>query len=194
MRMKLWLDMVKKLWRKHFWLRVGVMVFGLVMLDFITKTLVLAQTPFALEYWGDYRKLYPRYFPVCDVIPAMFRIVLVWNNGVSFSMMSNNSEMGRWALVVMALVISAYIVYLLRMEKDKLGRVGFVLIIAGAIGNVVDRIRYGAVVDFLDFYIGDYHWPAFNLADIFICVGVGLVVLASMLEKRKARKIGGEGK
>lgn len=185
MKFGIGIDWMKKMWQSKIWVRVALVVIGLVILDFITKTLVLAQTPFALEYWGDYRKLYPRFFPICDVIPDMFRIVLVWNNGVSFSMMSNNSVTGRWALVVMALVISAYIIYLLRMEQTKLGRAGFVMIIAGAFGNVVDRIRFGAVVDFLDFYIGDHHWPAFNLADIFICVGVGLVVLSSILEHRK---------
>lgn len=182
------MNWIRNLWKNKLWVRVCVMVLGLVMLDFLTKTLVLMQTPFALEFWGDYRKLYPRFFPICDVIPSLFRIILVWNNGVSFSMMANNSDTGRWALVILALTICCYIIYLMKGEKTRFGQVGFILIIAGALGNVIDRIRYGAVIDFLDFYIGEHHWPAFNLADIFICVGVGLIILGSVLDRKKNRK------
>ncbi len=171
-------DILKKSW---------VLILLFIALDFVSKLLILMQTPFELSLWGYYRDLYPSYFPISQPLP-FFNILLVWNNGVSFSMFSNNSFAGRILLIIMGLLISAYVIYLLLQEKDKVNRFGFILIISGAFGNILDRIRYGAVIDFLDFSIGSYHWPAFNLADCFICVGVGLILLQSFVLNKKHKK------
>jgi len=156
----------------------------LTLFDLLTKTIILVQTPFPLSFFGYYKKLYPSFFPISKPLP-FFNLILIWNNGISFSIFSNSSLAGRILLILLTIGITSYIVLLLKKEKSILNRAAFILIISGAIGNIFDRIRYGAVIDFLDFYIGSYHWPAFNLADIYICTGVGLIILNSILAKRK---------
>ena len=164
-----------------------VLISIFVLFDFLTKLLILAQTPFPISLFGYYRRLYPTYYPISEPLP-FFNLILVWNNGVSFSMFSNNTLIGRYLLVLLSLSITIYIAYLLKKEKSKINRFAFILIIAGALGNIFDRLRYGAVIDFLDFYLGKYHYPAFNVADIYICVGVGLIILNSMLKNKKENK------
>ena len=87
---------------------------------------------------------------------------------------------------LVAAVIVAGLIYWLSRVANPLLAFAVGLVIGGAVGNVVDRIRYGAVVDFLDFHIGAYHWPAFNLADSAICVGVALMLFDSLLLRREA--------
>ena len=102
--------------------------------------------------------------------------------------MFNNEGTGNAVLfVIIALVISAALVYWLTRTFRTLLAVGIGMVIGGAIGNVIDRIRYGAVVDFLDFHLGGYHWPAFNLADAAICVGV-LFMLIDGFRDRQAEE------
>jgi signal peptidase II len=85
-----------------------------------------------------------------------------------------------WVLVLFALGISAALAIWLKNANERLLAAGLGLVIGGAVGNVIDRIRFGAVVDFLDFHWGDFHWPAFNLADSAITVGVVLLVLDAL--------------
>ena len=109
-----------------------------------------------------------------------FNIVNAWNTGVSFSMFSSNGNIGTIALTVMALIIVAMLLWWLKKEKSPLLQTALGFIIGGALGNIIDRIRVGAVFDFLDFYISDYHWPAFNLADSMICIGAAIIVIDSV--------------
>lgn len=102
---------------------------------------------------------------------SFFRIVLVYNQGVSFGMFSQ-LESGRIILTGLAGVITVFVTYWLFTAKEKGVILALSFIIGGAIGNIIDRLRFGHVVDFLDFYIGSYHWPAFNIADSTIFLGV----------------------
>ena len=171
---------------KKFFKNAIVLTSIFVLLDFLTKLLILVQTPFPLELFGYYKKYYPTFYPISEPFP-FFNIILVWNNGVSFSMFANNSLIGRFALVGLSLAITIYIIHLLKKENDTLNRFSLILIIAGALGNIFDRLRYGAVIDFLDFHIGIHHYPAFNVADIYICVGVGLIILNSIMKKKNKK-------
>lgn len=108
---------------------------------------------------------------------SFFNLVRAWNTGVSFSMFNNWGNLGIIVLSAVALTIVGFLLYWLYSEKVKLIQVSLGFIIGGAIGNVIDRIRLGAVFDFLDFHIGEHHWPAFNIADSFICLGAALIVL-----------------
>lgn len=116
---------------------------------------------------------------------SFFNIVNAWNTGVSFSMFSSGSIAGKFVLSTVALVIVAMLVWWLSKEKNKLLQVALGLIIGGALGNVVDRIRLGAVFDFLDFHISGYHWPAFNLADSAICVGAAIILIEGLFLNKK---------
>jgi signal peptidase II len=113
-------------------------------------------------------------------LSAIFDLRMVWNRGVSFGMFRADSGMGRWALVLMSFVISGVFVWWLRSAVRKLTGVALGLVIGGALGNVIDRIRFGAVVDFLDFSGLFFPW-VFNVADAAITVGAGLLLLDFLL-------------
>ena len=89
-----------------------------------------------------------------------------------------------WSLVVLALAVCAWLVILMLRTRDGIEAVAYGAIIGGALGNVLDRLRFRAVTDFLDFYAGAAHWPAFNMADVFVVGGVGLLLVAPMITRR----------
>lgn len=114
------------------------------------------------------------------VVLPFFNLVTVWNHGVSFGMFNNGSGASTWAFVGLALaIVAALAVWVARAER-MLPAVALGLVIGGAIGNVVDRVRLGAVFDFLDFHALGWHWPAFNVADSAITIGVALLLLDSL--------------
>ena len=115
-------------------------------------------------------------------IAPFFNIVYVLNKGISFSMLSNA---GPVILTLLAVLISLSVVYFMFKEKDSLSRTALALILGGAVGNIIDRIRFGAVVDFLDFHAFGYHWPAFNVSDSAICIGVMLLLYQMIFIKKE---------
>jgi len=119
------------------------------------------------------------------VLPV-FNIVLTHNRGVSFGMFAAGSDAGKWMLVGVACVIVVFLLHWLYRATSKLNMLALGLIIGGAIGNVIDRIFIGAVVDFLDFHAFGYHWPAFNVADMSIFVGAALLIVESLFRREKS--------
>ena len=118
--------------------------------------------------------------PTVIPITPFFNLVLGFNRGVSFGMFGSHSDIGRWLLTGLALAIAvALTVWLWRVQKPWLAA-ALGLIIGGAIGNVIDRINVGAVVDFLDFHAAGYHWPAFNVADMGITGGATVLIIDSL--------------
>ncbi len=109
------------------------------------------------------------------VLP-FFSLVEVWNRGVSFGMF-NNMVYGQWLLSALAIVITLFLLRWLWRTTDRLTAVAIALIVGGAGGNTIDRLRYGAVADYLDFHAFGYHWPAFNLTDSAIFIGVFFLLL-----------------
>ena len=109
-------------------------------------------------------------------LTPFFNLVMAWNTGVSFSMFDNLGGAGVYVLSAFSLIVVGFLLYWLRDEKSLLIQMALGMIIGGAIGNVADRVRMGAVFDFLDIHAFGYHWPAFNLADSFICIGAALVI------------------
>ena len=108
----------------------------------------------------------------------------VWNRGISFGMLSGLPGSGPIVLSVLALAIAgALTAWLWRAQRLGLG-LALGLVIGGALGNMIDRLRYGAVVDFLDFHVLGYHWPAFNVADSAITIGVFLMLLDTLRHDR----------
>ena len=111
-------------------------------------------------------------------VTSFFNLVLVFNPGASFSFLADAGGWQKWFFVGLALVISVWLLSLLRKHaQERLLPAALSLILGGAIGNVIDRLRFDAVVDFLDFHLAGYHWPAFNVADSAITVGVALMLL-----------------
>ncbi|MDT0684057.1 signal peptidase II [Roseicyclus sp. F158] len=111
-----------------------------------------------------------------------FNLVFGRNDGVTFGMLGG---VPWWGLALLALGICLWLTVMLYRSDSRIEALAYGVIIGGALGNVIDRVRFGGVTDFLDFYVGRLHWPAFNLADVFVVCGVGLLLLASVLERRK---------
>ena len=110
-------------------------------------------------------------------VTSFFNLVLVHNRGAAFSFLSDAAGWQRGLFITLALMASVWIIYLLRRyPQQKLFSLALSLVLAGALGNVIDRIFFGAVVDFLDFHAYGYHWPAFNVADSAISCGAALLI------------------
>ena len=152
----------------------AVVVFAL---DRFTKWLVETRVSFVDTY---------------RVIPGFFDIVHSQNRGVAFSLFNDSVSEWRTPLLLLfalaALVVVAVILWNAQ-RLDRLSLAGFSLILGGAAGNVFDRALWGRVTDFLEFYIGDYHWPTFNIADSAIVIGSGLLLLELLRPKRQAANV-----
>lgn len=131
-------------------------------------------------------------------LTGFFNLTLLHNHGAAFSFLASQDGWQRWGFSALALGVSlGLLIWLLRLppapdaraqRRNGLLKVGIVLIIGGALGNLIDRLSLGYVVDFLDFHAAGYHWPAFNVADSAITVGVGLLLLAEVLLAPNAKK------
>lgn len=142
-------------------------------LDRITKSLIEAKVGF---------------YDTIKVVPGFFDIVHSQNRGVAFGLF--NDSQSEWRTVVLIVLASAAVIgvgaLLWRPEKlDPRSLWGFSLILGGAVGNVFDRIAYGHVTDFLELYLGSYHWPTFNVADSAIVIGSGLLLLDLLKPSRR---------
>ncbi len=126
------------------------------------------------KWWiVDHVMVRPR---VIEVTP-FFNIVMTWNRGVTFGMLASDGETTRWLLIVLSLAVVGVLLVWLARTAARLPAFALAAVIGGALGNVIDRLNYGKVADFLDFHLAGWHWPAFNLADSAIVCGVGLLLL-----------------
>ncbi|MBO7173593.1 MAG: lipoprotein signal peptidase [Burkholderiaceae bacterium] len=146
------------------WFALALIVFAI---DFFTKSIVLSNF-----YYGE--RL---------AITSFFNLVLVYNYGAAFSFLATS---GGWqvllfsAIAVVAVGVCSYLIY--KHTHETLFCLALALIMGGAIGNLFDRIIYGYVIDFLDFHYQHWHWPAFNVADMAIVGGAGLMILESFMK------------
>lgn len=145
------------------------MALAVIALDQLTKWWILHQVMVPV----------PR---VIEVTP-FFNLVLAWNRGVSFGMFAGEAEAMPYVLAAVALVIVAFLAAWLWRTGRAHVAIGLGLVIGGAIGNVIDRLRYGAVVDFLDLHAAGYHWPAFNVADSAITIGAVLLLVDGLFRR-----------
>ncbi len=131
----------------------------------------------------------PRVVPVTP----FFNLVLGWNRGISFGLFNNGSDYNVWILSGLALAVVSFLLVWLYREQIGLVAIALGFVIGGALGNVIDRLRYGGVTDFLDFHLSGYHWPAFNLADTSIVIGAVFLVADALFagkEKPNNRSMG----
>ena len=111
-------------------------------------------------------------------------IVFVRNTGVSFGMFSEWGILGRYFFSIFSIVVGSFLILLAIFSDTKLFRISLGLISSGALGNAIDRVYFGGVIDFIDFFIYNFNWPAFNFADIFITVGVILLLFDNIFYKK----------
>lgn len=147
-------------------LKIGAIVAAVVIaLDQATKAWALA------TLFVDGR--------IVAVMPS-FNLVAVWNRGVSFGLLASDAPATPYLLAAFAIAVAAGMTVWLARAETRLARIGLALVVGGALGNVIDRFRFHAVVDFIDLYWGPYHWPAFNVADSAITIGVVALLLDSI--------------
>jgi len=121
-------------------------------------------------------------------VTGFFNLVLVYNPGAAFSFLAAAGGWQRWAFTGLGVIAAVVICYLLKRHSgQKLFCTALSLIMGGALGNVIDRLIHGHVIDFLDFHIHGWHWPAFNIADSAICVGAALMVIDELRRVRRGR-------
>jgi signal peptidase II len=157
-------------WRRMLpWVALAALI---VLIDQATKV--------AIERSFDYGDVHP--------ITGFFNLVLTYNKGAAFSFLASASGWQKHFLTVVGIGASLFILYLLgRHGNQRLFSLALAMILGGAIGNVIDRVAYGHVVDFLDFHVAGWHWPAFNMADSAIVGGALLLVLDELLRVRRAK-------
>jgi signal peptidase II len=129
----------------------------------------------------------------CDqpVLP-FFNLTMLWNPGVSMSLFTAESEIARWGLTLLTLAISAFVIWALLRETDRWQKLAYAMILGGAIGNIVDRVRFGAVADFIRFHLGpldsDWSFYVFNVADAGISVGVIVLLIRAFFPGAAAKE------
>lgn len=149
------------------WLGISLIV---LLLDQLSKITILK-----LFHYGESRP-----------VTGFFNLVLVYNKGAAFSFLADAGGWQRWFFTLLGVVVGGFIVWLLyRHTGQKLFCLAVSLILGGAIGNVVDRVLYGHVIDFLDFHWRNMHFPAFNVADCAITVGAVLLILDELRRVRR---------
>jgi len=171
--------------------KILAVVFGAVALDQITKGVLLYLVTGGVPLFGPAWQIVPQPWIIARVT-SFFNIVFTWNPGASFSLFRTLGEAAPILIIVVTGAIIGFLGYYAFRRATGGERWALALILGGAVGNLVDRIRFGAVVDFLDFHIGTLHWPAFNVADICICVGVGLYILNLLITRGRVSNKGGK--
>ena len=122
-------------------------------------------------------------FEDMQLLPFL-NIVFVRNTGVSFGMFSEWGILGRYFFSIFSIVVGCFLILLAVFSDKKVFRISLGLISSGALGNAIDRVYFGGVIDFIDFFIYNFHWPAFNFADIFITIGVILLLFDNIFNKK----------
>ncbi len=161
--------------KRKYWVLL-IFCFGILFLDQLTKSMIVQRLP-----------LYQR----VEVIPGFFNIIHVRNTGGAFGIFGGEKGgLGSILFVVVSLIaVGAIIFFFIKIrEAERTLALSFSLVLSGAMGNLIDRLRYGEVVDFLDFHLSTYHWPAFNVADSAICIGIGLMALELLKRDKKKRE------
>ena len=162
--------------RRH--LRIGLgLAAAIVVVDQVSK------------WWIVERVMQP---PSVIPVTPFFNLVMGWNRGVSFGLFNSDTAV-TWVFVALALAIVAFLVAWLAKADRAFIAVALGAVIGGAIGNVIDRIRFGAVADFLDFHAFGHHWPAFNAADAAISAGAVLLIIDALFDGSRSPKNKGDG-
>lgn len=155
-------------------IRLGVPVIGLVLiLDQISKLIAYD------ALWNPLRRV--ELLSFLDLVP-------VENSGISFGLFQGDDKTGVWLITGVALAVSAGLgIWLIRVDR-RWPTFALSLIIGGALGNVIDRLRLGWVIDFIDFHVNTWHWPAFNIADTVIVIGVAMLLIDGLFGTEKKPK------
>tara|TARA_B100000401_G_scaffold392637_1_gene300038 strand:+ start:53 stop:553 length:501 start_codon:yes stop_codon:yes gene_type:complete len=163
--------MVEKILRKSFIINL-LLVITIFLIDRLSKIYVIFLDK---KYLGS-EIFYSKYL----------NINLIWNEGIAFGLFSSNNQNNYNILTILILLVISAILFMIIKSKSH-ERYGLLMILGGALGNVFDRIIYKGVPDFIDFHVGDFHWFVFNVADIFISIGVIYMILLEIVGYKKKK-------
>jgi signal peptidase II len=159
-------------------------ILAIILLDQVSKGTLIALITGRVPPMAPAWELVPVPYLMAHVT-NFINVVFTWNPGTSFSLFRALGESAPIIIIFVTAFVIGFILYYLIRRADSFERMPLAFIAGGALGNLIDRVRFGAVVDFLDFHIGGAHWPAFNVADAFICVGVALYILNWFVARRR---------
>ena len=145
-----------------------IIFFSIILFDQLTKILVI-------KHFQLYESM--------SIFP-LFNLTFVVNYGFAFGFL-NNSSLNQIIVICVIFSIIAYFLYLLFKTQDQFFRFSLILVLSGAVGNFIDRVMHGFVIDFIDIYLGSYHWPAFNIADSSITLGFILIMFNILFLNKK---------
>lgn len=169
--------------KKNIWKYIGIILAAVIADQFVKGILLYLITGAVPLYGSAWNVVGVPYLmaQICD----FFNIVFTWNPGASFSMLRAIGEAAPMVIIIGTGFIIGFIGYYLFVNAPKYEKAPLALIVGGALGNLIDRVRFGAVIDFLDFHIGGWHYPAFNIADMCIVIGVAWLILNFILARRR---------
>ena len=166
------------------------LILDFIILDQISKWMVL-EFFFKDEIGGETLGLF-EWLTSTERLPfvrlemlSFFNLTMVWNEGISFGLFQSGNP---WPLTIIALIIVTIFSFWLTRTKSWVEAISLSMVIGGALGNVIDRLHFRAVADFLDFHVMGWHYPAFNLADSFITIGIVILVMNSLFFDRENKK------
>ena len=161
------------MWKSLNFTRITEMLLAIIFLVLIDQCMKISISKIMLNNSFDDIKLLP-----------FLNIVFVRNTGVSFGMFSEWGILGRYFFSIFSIVVGCFLILLAVFSDKKVFRISLGLISSGALGNAIDRVYFGGVIDFIDFFIYNLHWPAFNFADIFITLGVIFLLFDNIFYKK----------
>lgn len=175
-------------------------IVAIILIDQFTKwyvveNLLRIQNPGAISF-GAWLVTIPETAPhltsVQDfkniVLAPFLNLVMVWNQGVSFGIAASDASFMPLVFIGLSLAISLFMLVWLALSVVRWQAVALTFVIGGALGNIMDRIRFGAVADFIDFHVAKYHWPAFNVADSSIVLGAGILLVGTLFFEEETEK------
>lgn len=151
--------------------RWSIIALVVIVIDHAIKALIQMELPYGASI----------------AVTQFFNLVHVWNTGAAFSFLANESGWQRYFFIALAAVVSVTLAWILRKPLPRAQALAFSLIIGGALANAIDRVLRGYVVDFLDFHWRDWHWPAFNAADIALALAAALLIAGAVFDDRSSR-------
>lgn len=167
----------------------GLVVTFILVLDQVSKWWVTEkflgfENPLSFWKWFVAFGMERRPFESVEMT-SFLNFVMVWNKGISFGFFGYSGSWMVWFLTILTTAIVGFLFYMVNQAKDSYAVVAISMIIGGAIGNIWDRLRFGAVADFIDFYYQGWHYPAFNVADACITSGVVLYLIFGFIRKQE---------
>jgi len=161
-------------------------ILGVILVDQLTKGILLYLITGGVPLFGNAFDVVANPY-LMSPVTGFFNVVFTWNPGTSFSLFQHLGISAPLVIIILTGVIIGVWGYVLSRTKIEHEKVALALIIGGAMGNLIDRLRFNAVIDFLDFHMGGAHWPAFNVADSMITIGVAIFIIGWVVGKKQIK-------